>query len=92
MKIRAVSVTAFAESGISNLSPVSTAEAEASFSKNSEQESNSALSAVSMKSFAFTDGGTFISVRTLRTALIAEIIFSKSFSSAVKSIAGSYVG
>ena len=49
MKIRAESVTAFAESGISNLSPVSTAEADASFSKNTEHELKSSLSAVSMK-------------------------------------------
>ena len=82
MKTLAESVTAFAESGILNEAATSTEDAEASFSKKILHELKSSLSAVSIKSFAFTDGGTLSSVRVFLIAFIDEIIFSKSVSEA----------
>ena len=59
----------------------SISDADASFSKNIPQPLKRSVYCVSMNIFAFTDGGTFISVLLALTALIASIILEKSSSS-----------
>ncbi len=79
-------------SGIVKLSPTSTEAADANRSRKGTQSLNTWAEAVSMWRLAFLEGGTFISARRLRMALMASITIVNCCASVLNSSAGSNSG
>ena len=88
----ALSVTAMAAFSTFRFLPTVTSEAEARRSKKEAPFSKVSVKSVSMKRWAFREGGTFFSARTLRMALTAAMIRPNSRSSSAKFRDSSYAG
>ena len=92
MWITAESVISF--TAFSSYSPefTMTSDADASFSRKIPQPANAFSYFVSMNTFAFLDGGTFISARRTLITVTASMIFCISPSASGKESAESYSG